>query len=176
MCTAGLSLNVWNLKIGIFKDSGFFFQWEFVIFLEGWNWKIGVRRPLWWQRGLCCGRSAIFEEHHRSFKCCKPTMLPWTSTALYVWANTNFWTLKTLCQCTQPLCTLYYLFSRIANLTPAFSLWTVSTSVNGDMLTWLQLCGITWWDWQGGFTGERFCQISLEFSHGLSKYAFCSHL
>lgn len=32
---------------------------------------------------------------------------------------------------------LYYFFSRMATLTPPTSLRTVSTSVNGDMLTWL---------------------------------------
>lgn len=62
----------------------------------------------------------------------------------------------------------------MANLTPPTSLWTVSTSVNGDTLTWLLPCGITWWVWQEQeFFYLFICHILLQLSHVLDWDTFC---
>lgn len=62
----------------------------------------------------------------------------------------------------------------MANLTPPTSLWTVSTSVNGDTLTWLLPCGITWCVWQEQeFFYLFICHILLQLSHVLDWDTFC---
>lgn len=115
-----------------------YFPWVFVIFPSGWNWKAGVRRPLRRQRGLCRCCAAIFQEHQRPFECCT------SPRALYSHEQTS------AVQWVNPVHKHWWVFSfyRTASLTPPTSLRTVSTSASGDTLTWLKLCGITWWVWQ----------------------------
>lgn len=61
---------------------------------------------------------------------------------------------------------LVFSFYRTASLTPPTSLRTASTSVSGDTLTWLQLCGITWWVWQDEqLEGSSVVQGGNGFSH-----------